>query len=198
LEEHFLRYCAALHACACGKLSDLGNHQRINEAAKDVVQEVFLRAIEKSDDLDVGENFFGWLLKTTDLCAKEAMRREKVDQGRRMLSELVEHEYSLPEISEGFGLEQAIDRLDDPLKTVLLLKYYGPTAGNGALSCKDIAQILDLPIGTVTCRLTRAYSQMHGILTGRKRSIQRPRTHEPAKGKRKRKGQNPEHECGNN
>jgi RNA polymerase sigma factor (sigma-70 family) len=49
-------------------------------------------------------------------------------------------------------LQDAVARLDDPYRQVIVLRFFGK------MSCGQVAQALDLPMGTVTKRLSRAYA----------------------------------------
>ena len=49
-------------------------------------------------------------------------------------------------------MERAVAELPDPYREVILLRYYS------GQSCKQIADHLKMPIGTVTKQLSRAYA----------------------------------------
>jgi RNA polymerase sigma factor (sigma-70 family) len=178
LRELFLCYQGPLHTYACARLRILGmGNRQAGEIAQDVVSEVFIRAIDKWSCLDTGEKFFGWLLATTRLCAMEAGRRVKNDLQKKSLSELLRRDYATPETSKDLRLERAVDQLDRISKEIILLKYYAKPGQNqnGTLSCKEIARLLGMPVGTVTSRLARAYSQLHLLLTGKRKGHQQGR-----------------------
>ena len=51
-------------------------------------------------------------------------------------------------------LERAIGRLPESQRNIVLLRYYG------GLTCAQVARRLELPLGTVTKNLSRAYALM--------------------------------------
>ena len=51
--------------------------------------------------------------------------------------------------------------LPEAYRTVILLRYYG------GCSCKQIAEQLDMPLGTVTVTLSRAYALLRDALQQR-------------------------------
>ena len=59
-------------------------------------------------------------------------------------------------------LEKAIAELGDPYREIVLLRFY---AGQ---SCLQIAEQLNMPIGTVTKQLSRAYAKLRQSLSDRK------------------------------
>jgi RNA polymerase sigma-70 factor (ECF subfamily) len=62
---------------------------------------------------------------------------------------------------EEYPLEEAIAALPETYRQVILLRYYE------GLSCQEIATRLDLPLGTVTKTLSRAYALLRQELKAR-------------------------------
>lgn len=147
------RYQPVLLAHLAGKL---GSRDRAEEAA----QETLVRAYFKMDTLRKPESFFAWLLGIADLVAKEEQRNELIRRRRESVRAAAE-EAPEPELSQDYGLEAAIAALPEAYRTVILLRYYG------GLSCSGIAQQLDMPLGTVTKVLSRAYALLRESLQGR-------------------------------
>ncbi len=147
------RYQPVLLAHLAGKL---GSRDRAEEAA----QETLVRAYFKMDTLQKPESFFAWLLGIADLVAKEEQRKESIRRRRESVRALAE-EAPEPELSQDYGLEAAIAALPEVYRTVILLRYYG------GLSCSGIAAQLDMPLGTVTKTLSRAYALLRESLQGR-------------------------------
>ena len=146
------RYQPVLLAHLAGKL---GSRDRAEEAA----QETLVRAYFKMDKLQKPESFFAWLLGIADLVAKEQQRNELIRRRRESIRVATE---AVPEaeLSEGFALEAAIAALPEAYRTVILLRYYG------GLLCAGIAEQLDMPLGTVTKTLSRAYALLRDSLQG--------------------------------
>ncbi len=147
------RYQPVLLAHLAGKL---GNRDRAEEAA----QETLVRAYFGMDTLRKPESFFAWLLGIADLVAKEQQRKELIRRRRESARAAPEEETAEPELSQDYGLEAAIAALPEAYRTVILLRYYG------GLSCSGIAQQLDMPLGTVTKTLSRAYALLRDSLQG--------------------------------
>jgi RNA polymerase sigma-70 factor (ECF subfamily) len=147
------RYQPVLLAHLAGKL---GHRDRAEEAA----QETLVRAYFGMDKLKKPESFFAWLLGIADLVAKEQQRKELVRRQRESVRAFAE-EAPEPELSQDYGLEAAIAALPEAYRTVILLRYYG------GLSCSGIARQLDMPLGTVTKTLSRAYALLRDSLQGR-------------------------------
>jgi DNA-directed RNA polymerase specialized sigma24 family protein len=55
-------------------------------------------------------------------------------------------------------LAKTVAKLDDFSRQLILLRYYG------GHTCKDVATIMNIPIGTVTKSLSRAYTQLRDMM----------------------------------
>jgi len=145
------RYQPVLLAHLAGKL---GSRDRAEEAA----QETLVRAYFKMDALQKPESFFAWLLGIADLVAKELQRKESIRRKRESARVASSEETAEPEFSQDFLLEAAVAALPEAYRTMILLRYYG------GLSCSGIAERLDMPLGTVTKMLSRAYALLRDSL----------------------------------
>ncbi len=148
------RYQAVLLAHLVGRLA---NKDRAEEAA----QESFVRAYFGLSELKKRRSFYSWLLGIANHVAKEQQRerqrRRQQESARSFYEEIPE-----PELSQDYALEQAIAELPESYREVILLRYYG------GQSCKQIAEQLDMPLGTVTKTLSRAYAMLRESLRGQK------------------------------
>jgi len=144
------RYQPVLLAHLAGKL---GSRDRAEEAA----QETLVRAYFKLDALRKPESFFAWLLGIADLVAKEQQRKELIRRRRESIREFAE-EAPQPELSQDYAIEAAVAGLPEAYRTVILLRYYG------GVPCNGIAAQLDMPLGTVTKTLSRAYALLRESL----------------------------------
>ena len=123
-------------------------------AAEDLVQETLLRAWRGFDQFQTGTNAKAWLFRI--------MFNAFYAQGRKLRGGpiLVPLEQSAAEFEiqarpilswiDSASVAQALDALSEDHKTVLLL---GVVEG---FKCRELAEILSLPIGTVMSRLSRA------------------------------------------
>jgi len=144
------RYQPVLMAHLAGKL---GSADRAEEAA----QETLVRAYFKMDTLREPSKFFSWLLGIAERVAKEQYRKEKVRRQREMVRAAAE-EAKQAELSPDYGLEETVAGLPEPYRKVILLRYYGQQ------SCAEIARQLDMPLGTVTKTLSRAYALLRDAM----------------------------------
>jgi RNA polymerase sigma-70 factor (ECF subfamily) len=144
------RYQAVLLAHLAGKL---GN----KDHAEDAAQEAFLRAYFNMSKLKKLDSFFSWLLGIADRVAKEHQRKKQIQRQRETVRSFLE-EAPEPELSQDYGLEAAITELPETYRKVILLRYYGQR------SCNQIAQQLDMPLGSVTKTLSRAYAMLRKSL----------------------------------
>jgi RNA polymerase sigma-70 factor (ECF subfamily) len=152
------RYQPVLLAHLAGKL---GNRDRAEEAA----QETLVRAYFKMDKLRKPEAFFAWLLGIADLVAKEQQRKASIRRRRESVGPedgAFAAETPEPGLSQDYGLEALVAGLPEAYRTVILLRYYG------GQSCKQVAEQLGMPLGTVTVTLSRAYGLLRDALQQRR------------------------------
>jgi len=148
------RYQAVLLAHLAGKL---GNKDKAEEAA----QESLVRAYFNMNKLRRPGSFFSWLLGIADRVAKEHQRKDMLHQQREVIRSFSQ-EAASPELSQDYGLEAAIAELPESYRRVVLLRYYGDR------SCSQVAEQLDIPLGTITKTLSRAYAML-------RKSLQQPK-----------------------
>jgi RNA polymerase sigma-70 factor (ECF subfamily) len=150
------RYQGVLLANLAGKL---GNKDRAEEAA----QEALVRAYFNMGKLKRPDLFFPWLLGIADRVAKERQRKEQIQRQREIVRSFSEETPST-ELSQDYALEAAIAKLPDAYRRIILLRYYGQR------SCNQIAEQLNMPLGTVTKTLSRAYAMLRKSLQQQERS----------------------------
>jgi RNA polymerase sigma-70 factor (ECF subfamily) len=151
------RYQRPLFAYLLGRL---GNHSEAEEAA----QESFVRAFLSLKKLRQPESFYAWLLGIAGRVLKEQFRAVARRQKERAIAETL-----VPEDPGGapeYPLEEAIATLPESYRQVILLRYYE------GLSCQEIATRLELPLGTVTKTLSRAYALLRQELKTRESAEQ--------------------------
>ena len=144
------RYQAILLANLAGKLGD-------RERAEEAAQEALVRAYFNMGKLRKPDSFFSWLLGIADNVAKEHQRKEQIQRQRELVRSFSEESAST-ELSQDYALETAIAELPEAYRKVILLRYYGEH------SCNRIAEQLDMPLGTVTKNLSRAYAMLRESL----------------------------------
>jgi len=168
------------HASATDRFQDLAlpllgalyNHARWqvrdDSEAEDLVQETLTKALRAFDSFEPGTNFKAWIfriLRNTFLTSRTAISNsrtvfledhpgviETADSGLTPEAELLK-------LNDLSALQNAIDQLAPQLREVVLL------CDLEELKYREIAAVLDVPIGTVMSRLARARQVLRQILT---------------------------------
>lgn len=139
------------------------------EDAADVVQDAFLNAYQSLNSFKGDSEFFTWLYRIAFNAAISLRRKKKAvlsfDGGdERATSEPVDpSEFTRPGVAlerseEDAQLLAALNRLSAEHRTVLVLKELE------GQKYEDIAEVLDVPIGTVRSRLHRARMELRDLL----------------------------------
>lgn len=114
--------------------------------AQDAVQQGMLRAWERRGQVSDESRLRAWLMRIViNECRNIQRRLMRVFP----VAELPRGSQESGEIADG-GLKEAIDALDEKLRTPLLLRYME------GFSEREIAQALSVPVTTVKNRLFRA------------------------------------------
>jgi len=135
-------------------VSQLKNRDHAEEAA----QESLVRAYFNIQSLQKPERFFAWLLGISDRVAKELQRKDQ-NRRRRDSNHAPAEQRSESSFSRDAALEAAVAQLPENYRQLILLRYYSQ------MSCKQIAELMQQPIGTVTKMLSRAYSLLRQNMT---------------------------------
>jgi RNA polymerase sigma-70 factor, ECF subfamily len=134
--------------------------------AEDLVQETFSKALRAFDSFQPGTNFKAWIfriLRNTFLTS-----RTGIATSRTVFLE--DHPDTLGTVTDSTP-EDTLIRLDNQAALHLALEQLQPQLREVLLLCdveeikyKDIAAILDVPIGTVMSRISRARSTLRQLL----------------------------------
>jgi RNA polymerase sigma-70 factor (ECF subfamily) len=139
------------------------------EEAEDVVQEAFVQAFLKLDSFHRESAFYTWLYRIAFNIAISRRRRRKgetsIDQQREAagvepLDDAEAPEERLLREERAEQLSGALKRLSDEHRAILVLREME------GCCYETIAEILDLPVGTVRSRLHRARLQLRDELKG--------------------------------
>jgi len=125
--------------------------------AEDLVQETLLLAWRGFRQFAPGTNAHAWLFQIL----MNVFRQEKRKGRSRLATEPLAHSVAATQTSghEAVEVMQAVDRLDSDQRMVLLLAVVE------GFKCREIAEILEIPIGTVMSRLSRAREAMRELLS---------------------------------
>ncbi len=147
------------------------------ELAEDLAQESFVKAFNNLDTYNPSYRFSSWLFKIANNHAIDYLRRarlstvsihgsphaanvEREEETRIVLSSQDESpEQEVLALELGGEIEQAIVRLRPEYRTAIILRHIE------ARPYEEIAEIMDVPIGTVKTFLHRARAELREALT---------------------------------
>lgn len=149
---------------------------RDRQLAEDLSQETFIKALNAINSYRPEYKFSSWIFKIANNAAIDHLRRREVDtlsldgaphatsqddieatalqvgdKGETPLAELEAREL-------GGTIERAIGRLRPEYRACILLRHVE------GLAYEEIAQLLDLPLGTVKTYIHRARHELRGML----------------------------------
>jgi RNA polymerase sigma-70 factor (ECF subfamily) len=144
--------------------------------AEDLVQETFLKALRGFDSFEPGSNFKAWIfriLRNTYLTSRSGLQAQRTvsldeelekqsDSGPAIYPEgaidRTTPEMNLILSADRAALHSAMEMLPAPLLEVILM------CDVEEMKYKEIATVLDLPIGTVMSRIARARAALRKSL----------------------------------
>lgn len=129
------------------------------DLAQDATQEALVRAWRDLPSLREVERFDAWLYRVTvRACADVRKARQRWRTELAVVrSEPAELDHSA-QLAERDEMERALRRLSDPQRTILVLTYYL------GFSHADVADALDIPVGTAKSRLHYAIEALRAAL----------------------------------
>ncbi len=154
------RYQDRLYSCVVNVV----NHP---DEAEDVVQESFIQAFLKLDTFQQSSQFFTWLYRIAFNNALSRRRRHRhklsLDQaqeasGSEPTAKSEAPDFQIIQRENVSQLQDALQRLSSDHRSILVLRELEET------SYEDIAEILDISIGTVRSRLSRARAALKSQL----------------------------------
>ena len=121
--------------------------------AEDAAQDAFVRVWQNLNSYKPQYAFRSWLYRIAANAALDALRRERpaaeIDQGS-LADPAAGPEGTVEQDQRAAQVRRAIARLSEPLRMVLILREYQE------LTYQEIADALDIPVGTVMSRLNSA------------------------------------------
>jgi RNA polymerase sigma-70 factor, ECF subfamily len=137
--------------------------------AEELTQEAFFQAYRSRSGLRDIEAVKGWLVGILRNCYAQ-MNRKRRHKVEISLDEMIEEFGELnrlnpdrPDLDQALALHQSLESLDERHRLPVVLFYFQD------LSYREIAEALELPIGTVMSRISRAREMLHDRLSTRQR-----------------------------
>ena len=137
---------------------------RCHEDAQDAVQESFLVALQRLEECRSPQRFGGWLITIVRNRSRNVLRRETlwdadpVPESARSRFPTPERELETGELRG--RLEEALEQLSEIQRQIVLLHDLE------GWKHREIADLLDLPSGTVRSHLHFARRTLRGVLAG--------------------------------
>lgn len=127
--------------------------------AEDLVQETFMQAWKSFERYEVGTNCRAWLYKILfnkfdHYRRKKYTRAKYMQEADEFVFDNATYAAPIPEHLTDTQIISALNKLPEHYRSVILL------ADVHEFDYKEVAQILDVPIGTVMSRLNRARTQL--------------------------------------
>ena len=145
------RYQASVYRVVRGVMGDAAE-------AEDVVQEVFLKAYEGLRRFRGEAGLFTWLYR---IAVNESLRAGRRRRPLAPLEAVPEIEAPVSDVEDDGpslkDLERLLRKLPDEFRTVVVLRDLEE------MSYRDIADTLEIPIGTVESRLFRARQELRAL-----------------------------------
>ncbi len=139
--------------------------------AEDLVQETFLKALRGFASFEPGSNFKAWIfriLRNTYLTSRTGLAATRTVALEDELDDISLYpegaidretpEINLIRLSDRAALQAAMEKLPPPLLEVILL------CDVEEMKYREIAAVLEIPIGTVMSRIARARTALRGSL----------------------------------
>jgi len=137
--------------------------------AEDLVQETFLKALRGFASFEPGTNFKAWIfriLRNSWLTSRTGLAATRTVALEDQLEDLYPEaaidrqtpELNLLALSDRAALHAALENLAPPLLEVVLL------CDVEEMKYREIAAVLDIPIGTVMSRIARARTALRTVL----------------------------------
>jgi RNA polymerase sigma-70 factor (ECF subfamily) len=140
------------------------------DEARDLSQEVFLRLYRSFDKYDPGRPFGPWFFRlATNVCLNGCKKRKRLPMTFQALED-EERSFNPPGREEGgperagkkdlgIHVRDAVLKLPPPYRLAISLRYLKE------LSYEEMAELLEVPLGTVKNRLFRAREKLKALLT---------------------------------
>jgi RNA polymerase sigma factor (sigma-70 family) len=133
------------------------------DEAYDIVQETFIRAIREQRIFNIDFRIKAWLFRVAkNLCLNQIRNKSRRAAILKQNPQVDRHEPNqYQKIFEGereIEMMKAMELLSEEHREILILRYYDD------LSYAEIAQVLDIKLGTVMSRLSRGRQKLLSVM----------------------------------
>lgn len=142
--------------------------------AEDLVQETYIKAFQAFDSFKPGTNLKAWLYRIMTNTYINHYRKKQRRPAQTSAEDITDHQLYTTSSHDSTGLQsaevEALKRLPDQQiadamnqlsEDYRMVVYYADVEG---LAYKEIAEIMDTPLGTVMSRLHRGRKQLRKLL----------------------------------
>lgn len=128
--------------------------------AEDALQEIFVQVYKSLSSFDSRKAAFStWLYRVTfNYCLNHRRKKRAITLPLEDISPALKGEFPGVQLAEAEALQKAIGRLSDKQRAVVVLRYFWD------LPYAEIAQVLDVPLGTVKSRLDLALKTLRKMI----------------------------------
>lgn len=144
-------------------LAVLGDHSSVD----DVLQEAYLRAWTGLSRLREPARVQPWLRRLVVNVCLDERRRRRIPEVTAVQGRIVSPDHA-PAVDQHVTLMRAFRTLSSEHRAVLALAYYRDLPGSA------VAEILDIPVGTVKSRTHHALRELRAALAAQDRAIGHP------------------------
>lgn len=124
------------------------------EEAEDITSDFFLRLWEKSDTYKPGGGHKGWMATIARNMAIDYIRKHKREEFSETINDTESNENVEHQVLSDISMDEALATLRDSERKVVHLKIMGE------LTFREIAEILQQPMGTVTWNYNQAIKKL--------------------------------------
>jgi RNA polymerase sigma-70 factor (ECF subfamily) len=152
------------------RIYNLCRHMLGNSSdAEDAAQDTFIKAHQKLNVFKPEASLYTWLYRIAVNTCLDYKKRpffeslfRKSDEGEEYITEAVSKEPTPEKLYEskqlGLALRKSLGKLSIKLRTAIILKEIE------GLSYEEIAEVLDVSIGTVKSRISRAREELKALM----------------------------------
>ncbi|NNC49824.1 MAG: RNA polymerase sigma factor [Flaviramulus sp.] len=140
------------------------NIVRDNDIAKEVMQDVFIKAWHKADSYSSEKGrFFTWLLNIArnaaiDKTRSKAFKKSKQNLNSDFFVDILESSESLDNSTNAIGMKKFVEKLADKCKAVIDLLYFK------GYTQVEASETLKMPIGTIKTRNRNCINELRNLV----------------------------------